>query len=217
VPAGSSYRARRWDDVLVRMVSEGRLAAVLGALPGAPRVVAAGNFATPWRALAVLDKAVAQYQLFMLNAQDGVPDREGVALESAFVGPGMRGRKELRYFPCRLSLVPVLLHTSAPVNGTVSLGIEVNVLPAAVDAARARGGLVIAQVNPRMPYTYGDAVLETGEIDYAIEAEGPLPSPPRRPAVDASWLIAEQVAALSRTARRCSWASALSPTPCWPR
>jgi hypothetical protein len=48
--------------------------------------VAAGNFATPWRALAVLDKAVAQYQLFMLNAQNGVPDREGVALESPFVG-----------------------------------------------------------------------------------------------------------------------------------
>ena len=189
------------------MISEGRLAAVLGALPGPPRVVAAGNFATPWRALAVLDKAVAQYQLFMLNAQDGVPDREGVALESPFVGPGMRGRKGLRYFPCRLSLVPVLLgsalppdvvllHTSAPVNGTVSLGIEVNVLPAAVDAARFRGGLVIAQVNPRMPYTYGDAVLETGEIDYAIEAEGPLPSPPRRPVLDASGPIGERVAAL---------------------
>jgi acyl-CoA hydrolase len=150
---------------------------------------------------------VAQYQLFMLNAQDGVPDREGVALESPFVGPGMRGRTGLRYFPCRLSLVPVLLgsalppdvvllHTSAPVNGTVSLGIEVNVLPAAVDAARFRGGLVIAQVNPRMPYTYGDAVLDTGEIDYAIEAEGPLPSPPRRPVLDASGPIGERVAAL---------------------
>ena len=41
----------------------------------------------------------------------------------------------------------------------MSLGIEVNVLPAAVEAARARGGLVIAQVNPRMPYTFGDAEL----------------------------------------------------------
>ena len=189
------------------MVSEERLAAVLGALPGIPRVVAAGNSATPWRALTVLDKTVAQYRLFMLNAQDGVPDREGVALESPFVGPGMRGRQRLRYFPCRLSLVPVLLgsalppdvvllHTSAPADGTVSLGVEVNVLPAAVDAARARGGLVIAQVNPRMPYTYGDAVLGTGEIDYAIEAEGPLPSPPRRPPLGASRSIGERVAAL---------------------
>jgi hypothetical protein len=38
-----------------------------------------------------------------------VPDRDGVTLETPFVGPGMRGRERLRYFPCRLSLVPVLL------------------------------------------------------------------------------------------------------------
>ena len=31
-------------------------------------------------------------------------------------------------------------------------------LPAAIEAVRARGGLVIAQVNPRMPYTFGDGV-----------------------------------------------------------
>jgi acyl-CoA hydrolase len=47
-----------------------------------------------------------------------------------------------------------------------------------------------------MPYTYGDAVLETGEIDYAIEAEGPLPSPPQRAALDACGPIGERVAAL---------------------
>ncbi|HEX8005117.1 MAG TPA: acetyl-CoA hydrolase/transferase C-terminal domain-containing protein [Trebonia sp.] len=177
----------------MRIVSEQRLGAVLGALPGTPRVVAGGNFATPWRALSVLDAAVAEYRLFALNAQAGIPDRDGVTLESPFVGPGMRGRERLRYFPCRLSLVPVLLatvlppdvvlvQTSAPSGGTVSLGTEVNVLPAAIEAARARGGLVIAQLNPSVPYTYGDAVLHTDDIDYAIEAETPLPSPPPRPA-----------------------------------
>ncbi len=38
-----------------------------------------------------------------------MPDREGVTYESPFVGPGMRGHSGLRYFPCRLSLVPALL------------------------------------------------------------------------------------------------------------
>ena len=38
-----------------------------------------------------------------------MPDRDGVTLESPFVGPGMRGLARLRYFPCRLSLVPALL------------------------------------------------------------------------------------------------------------
>ncbi len=191
----------------MRVVSAERLGQVLSALPGTPRVVAGGNFATPWQALAVLDAAVAEYRLFMLNAQAGVPDRDGVTLETPFVGPGMRGRDRLRYFPCRLSLVPVLLasalppdvvlvHTSAPAGGTVSLGTEVNVLPAAIETARARGGLVVAQVNPRMPYTHGDAVLATGEIDYAIEADSALPSPPPRLVSAASAAIGERVAGL---------------------
>ncbi len=191
----------------VRIVSQARLAAVLEALPGVPRVVAGGNFATPWPALAVLDAAIAQYRLFMLNAQPGVPDRDGVVLESAFVGPGMRGRPGLRYFPCRLSLVPVLLaralppdvvlvQTSVPADGTVSLGTEVNVLPAAIQAVRSRGGLVIAQLNRQVPYTYGDGVLAVDEIDYAIEADAPLPSPPVRPARDTAASIGDQVAAL---------------------
>jgi hypothetical protein len=149
---------------------------VLGALPGIPRVVAGGNFATPWRALAVLDAAVAEYRLFMLNAQARVPDRDGVILESPFVGPGMRGRAGLRYFPCRLSLVPVLLagalppdvvlvQTSVPADGSVSLGTEVNVLPAAIETVRSRGGLVIAQLNPQVPVAHPaarDGLREAG-------------------------------------------------------
>jgi len=191
----------------MRVISERQLAVIFGALAGTPRVVAGGNYATPWRALAVLDGTVERYRLFALNAQPGMPDREGVTLESPFVGPGMRGRERLRYFPCRLSLVPallagalppdvVLIQTSVPADGTVSLGTEVNVLPAAIEAVRARGGLVIAQLNPRVPYTYGDAVLPAELIDYAIEAEARLTSPPRRPATDVSAAIAGRVAAL---------------------
>jgi acyl-CoA hydrolase len=189
------------------MVSQSRLGAVLGALPGVPRVVAGGNFATPWQALAVLDAAVPAYRLCMLNAQPGVPDRDGVVLESPFIGPGMRASARLKYIPCRLSLVPVMLatttqpdvvlvQTSPPVDETVSLGTEVNVLPAAIEAARARGGLVIAQVNRHVPFTYGDAVLSVGDIDYGIEADVPLPSPPIRPPHQTSAAIAERVAAL---------------------
>jgi Acetyl-CoA hydrolase/transferase C-terminal domain len=42
----------------VRIVSDDRLRDLLAALPGIPRAVAAGNFATPWRALAALGAAV---------------------------------------------------------------------------------------------------------------------------------------------------------------
>ncbi|MET8160446.1 acetyl-CoA hydrolase/transferase C-terminal domain-containing protein [Sphaerisporangium sp. NPDC005289] len=191
----------------MRVISESRLASVLSGLPGTPRVVAGGNFSTPWRALSVLDAAVPEYRLFMLNAQAGVPGREGVTLESPFVGPGMRGRDNLRYFPARLSRVPdllaqalppdvVLLHTTPPVDGTLSLGTEVNILPAAIEQVRARGGVVVAQMNPRMPYTYGDAVLSLEEVDYAIEVDEPLASPAPRPPSEVSRVIGDRVAAL---------------------
>ncbi|WP_410656991.1 acetyl-CoA hydrolase/transferase family protein [Amycolatopsis sp. lyj-112] len=192
----------------MRVLSESQLSAVLSGVPSRqPRVVVSGNFATPMRALAVLDAALAEYRLFALNAQVGVPDRPGVLLETPFVGAGMRGRAGLRYFPSRLSLVPqllkqalppdvVLVHTSVPVDGVVSLGTEVNILPAAVEAVRARGGLVIAQLNPNMPFTYGDGVLPVEEIDYALDAEEPLLSPEPRPVGDTARTIGERVAGL---------------------
>ncbi len=165
----------------MRVIPPEQLSARLAGLPSHPRVVASGNAATPWTALGVLDKAVEEYTLHVLNAQPGIPDRAGVVLETPFVGPGMRGSPRLAYVPARLSLVPllfrgllrpdvVLLHTTSPVNGVVSLGPEVNVLPAAIEAARDTGGLVVAQFDETMPFVYGDGVLATDDIDLAITA-----------------------------------------------
>lgn len=166
-------------------IDTGDVGALLGALPAKPRVVVSGNHATPAALLAAVDAAVETYRLFALNAQPGIPCRAGVIPETVFVGPGMRGQPNLSYVPSRLSLVPrlfdttlppdlVLLHTTTPRAGSVSLGTEVNVLPAAVQAARARGALVLAQLNPQMPWTGGDAVLPVDHIDAGIEVDVPL-------------------------------------------
>ena len=165
-----------------------------------------GNFATPHVVLAALDAVIPTYRLNALNAQPGLPDRDGVELETSFVGPGMRKSSRLVYVPSRLSLVPrlfattcppdvVVVHTSPVTAGKVSLGIEVNILPAAIEAARARGGIVIAQVNPRMPYTFGDAEISVDDIDVAIEAEATLASPPAMVIDDVSAAIGDRVAA----------------------
>jgi acyl-CoA hydrolase len=193
----------------MRVVTERQLAEALEALPAAePRAVASGNLATPWRLLHALEQTRERYRLFMLAAQAPLPVRDGVVLETPFVGPGMRDTGEhLDYLPMRLSLVPrlfatvrrpdvVLLHTSTPRAGRVSLGIEVNVLVAAVEQVRARGGLVVAQMNPRMPYTLGDGELEEELIDLAIEVDEPLPSPAVAHANDETDGIAELVAEL---------------------
>lgn len=172
-----------------------------------PRVVVAGNHAVPWTLLRALDTALESYRLFMLNAPVGIPDRPGVILESPFVGAGMRDRPNLAYLPCRLSLVPALLHkrlppdvvllnTSPARDGLVSMGTEVNILPAAVEAARSRGGLVVAALNPRMPYTYGDAQLAVNEIDLAVEVDEPLGKWRLREPSDVHRTIGERIARL---------------------
>lgn len=189
-------------------VTEHELQNRLGALPWAePRVVVSGNFASPRRLLEILDTAVDSYRVFVLNAQKETPTRRGVIHETPFVGPGMRDLPTLDYLPMRLSLVPrlfdvarppdlVLVHTSAVHGGKVSLGIEVNILPAAIERARARGGLVVAQVNRRMPYTYGDGELPLEAIDLAVEVDEDLPSPTRRPISPVTAAIGAGVATL---------------------
>ena len=130
----------------MKRITVEQLKAVLAHLPPNPRIISSGNFATPHTLLRVVDEQVPEYTLHMLNAQPGIPDREGVTYETCFVGPAMRHSPRLRYIPSRLSLVPVLyrgplrpdaviVHASDPRYDTVSLGIEVNVMPAAIEAA----------------------------------------------------------------------------------
>ena len=189
----------------MRRITLEDLPAQLSGLPADPRLVVSGNFATPHVLLGAIDAALPEYRLHALNAQPGLPDRDGVTLETAFVGPGMRTSSRLVYIPSRLSLVPrlftatcppdiVLIHTSTPRDGTVSLGIEVNILPAAIEAVRARGGLVIAQVNRHMPYTFGDAEIDVEDIDLAVEVDAELPSPGALEIDDVSAAIGERVA-----------------------
>jgi acyl-CoA hydrolase len=165
------------------------LQSALRSLPANPRVVVSGNHAVPWHLLGLIDEALDQYRLWVLNAPPGIPDREGVTPETSFVGPGMRRSPRLSYVPSRLSMVPtlfedrlppdaVVLHTTPPRDGKVSLGVEVNVLPAAVEAARRHGGVVIAQTNREMPWTFGDAVLDLELVDVLVECDGPMPHAP---------------------------------------
>ena len=109
----------------MRVVTTEQLKSILASLPANPRIVASGNFATPKTLLALADVCIPEFRLHMLNAQPGIPDREGVIYETAFVGAGMRRHPRLSYIPTRLSLLPVLyrehfrpdvvlLHASSP-------------------------------------------------------------------------------------------------------
>jgi 4-hydroxybutyrate CoA-transferase len=107
-------------------------------------------------------------------------------VNALFVGPNTRqaveeGRAD--YLPVFLSEMPslfrtgllpidvALVHVSPPdKHGYCSLGVSVDVTHAAVEVART----VIAQVNPKMPRTHGDAIIHVEQIDHLVEVDDPI-------------------------------------------
>lgn len=63
-----------------------------------------------------------------------------------------------------------IIAVSAPIDGRVSLGVSVG--SSSMPARTA--DLVIAQVNPTIPYTYGAGELDLDQIDYLVNHEEPI-------------------------------------------
>jgi acyl-CoA hydrolase len=85
----------------------------------------------------------------------------------------------------------VLVQVSPPDRrGRCSLGVSVgSVIDAVLNAP-----LIIAQVNERMPYTYGDGELDVHDLDLLVTAPAPLVEAPPTQASPTTTAIAEHVA-----------------------
>lgn len=90
---------------------------------------------------------------------------------------------------CDVALVQV--STPGP-DGRVSLGATVG---AAVEVVRT-AALVIAQVNPQMPYTFGDGELPLDAFDHLVDIDEPLAVLPAATADDVTRRVAEHAASL---------------------
>ena len=112
-------------------------------------------------------------------------------------------------------------------QGRCSLGISVDI----VKSAAANAGLVIAQVNPQMPWTMGDSYISVFDLDILVPVDEPLTETAGHGLiiddVRTGALIESPSPATStgrsartwprwwRTAPPSRWASAASPTV-WP-
>ncbi|MFH1434989.1 MAG: GNAT family N-acetyltransferase [Pseudomonadota bacterium] len=113
-------------------------------------------------------------------------DGDKLRLNSFFVGEKSRqatARGSADYTPAFLSEIPgmfrngtlkidvAIIHVTPPdASGACSYGISVEVVKPAAEAA----GLVIAQVNPRMPRTHGDSTIHVDDIDAIVLKEEPI-------------------------------------------
>ena len=107
-------------------------------------------------------------------------------VNSFFIGANVRHTLKAgngSYTPVFLSELPLLfrknvvkldvafIHVSPPdIHGYCSLGVSVEASVAAIENAK----IVIAQVNPNMPRTFGDGILHVSEIDYLVEVNVPI-------------------------------------------
>lgn len=111
---------------------------------------------------------------------------ESFHVNAFFVGANVRQalvEGHADYIPVFLSEVPnlfrkgvlpldvALLNVSPPdKHGFCTLGISIDVARAAFETAKC----VIAQVNPQVPRTQGDALIHVNAIDYMVEVDEPL-------------------------------------------
>jgi acyl-CoA hydrolase len=136
----------------------------------------------------ILQDAVI-YQMLSITLSKYVDDPNFLkrfALKLFFISTSMRKAAfegKIDYLPAYLSQIPnmfashrigldvALVQVSPPDRfGYCSLGVSVDITKAGLDAAR----MVIAQVNPRMPRTWGDCIVHVDEIDYFVLFEEPL-------------------------------------------
>ncbi len=75
------------------------------------------------------------------------------------------------FYSQRIGLDVAIIQVSPPDEfGYCSLGLSVDITRAGMESAK----MVIAQVNPRMPKTWGDSFVHLDEIDYLVFHEEPL-------------------------------------------
>ncbi len=144
------------------------------------------------QALEALPNPPADVEFVHFLTTGAVPhDADGTCItkyrhRSFFVGQDVRMAVKqglAEYLPISLARVPqliengrlpidvALIQVSSPDEfGYVSMGISVDIQMCAVNNAK----LVIAEVNPAMPWTMGDSTVHIDQIDYLVPVETPV-------------------------------------------
>lgn len=166
---------------------------IVETIPKQGRVFVQGAAATP---LAILGEMETQADRFnnleIMHLHTMGPARYATSqfekkfkVTNFFVGANIRPHLDydrVDYLPCFLSAIPGLLarerkpmmtiiQVSPPdASGVCSLGTSVDVTRDAMRSSEK----VIAQINPNVPFTFGDGVVNVSEIDFAVEDDTPL-------------------------------------------
>lgn len=132
--------------------------------------------------------------------------KDSFLIDSFFVSNAVRGWVNQGYAtttPRFFGQVPILfrdgsikldvafINCSLPdSDGYVSLGVSADITPAAVECAK----IIIAQINPMMPFTYGDSVIHISKIDALVKVDDPLAETPHIAPTETELKIGQHIA-----------------------
>ena len=158
-------------------------------------------------------RAVSNVEIIQLITKGDAPyaDKkmsESFAINSFFISSNIRDVIQEGfgdYTPILLSDVPklfdsgslpidiALIQVTPPnIHGRVSLGISVDIVRSATENA----SLVIAEVNPHMPWTHGDTQVDVNDLDLLVPVDRPILERELHKPDEISRKIAQTVAAL---------------------
>jgi acetyl-CoA hydrolase len=186
------------------------------AIQSGNRVFLTGNCSVPQKVMAALVARATKLNnveivqvLTVGDASYVAPEMSGhLRVNTLFISDNVRqavneGRAD--FTPCFLGEIPglfkngalpldvALIHVGPPdEHGFCSFGIEVGVTKTAAQSAK----IVIAEVNPNMPRTLGDAFIHFSKLDYIVPVEYPLPELPMGGTSELSQRIARHIAGM---------------------
>lgn len=186
------------------------------AITSGSRVFLTGNCSVPQKVMAALVERAPKLEnveivqvLTVGNADYVSPNMQGhLRVNTLFISDNVRqavneGRAD--FTPCFLGEIPglfkngqlpldvALIHVAPPdEHGFCSFGIEIGVTKTAAQSAK----IVIAEVNPNMPRTLGDAFIHISKLSYIVPVDYPLPELSMGDITELSRKIARHIAAL---------------------
>ncbi len=203
-----------WLDTYSNMISTPSKA--LAELKPGHRVFVGTGCGAPQVLIAAMTKragSLANVEIIQLITKGTAPYAqkrlsESFAINAFFISSNIRDVIQEGfgdYTPILLSDVPDLLDSGIlPIdvalvqvtppneNGKVSLGISVDIVRSAADNA----SLVIAEVNPNMPWTHGDTLLDVYDLDILVPVDKPILERELEQPNEVSRKIAREAAAL---------------------
>ena len=203
-----------WQELYSDMIATP--AQALSHLKSGHRVFIGTGCGAPQELIAAMTgraRAVSNVEIIQLITKGDAPyaDKkmsESFAINSFFISSNIRDVIQEGfgdYTPILLSDVPklfdsgslpidiALIQVTPPnIHGRVSLGISVDIVRSATENA----SLVIAEVNPHMPWTHGDTQVDVNDLDLLVPVDRPILERELHKPDEISRKIAQTVAAL---------------------